>query len=80
MSRSARLLAVAAMVMATVVTRPVFGQDADAARTLVERAAEALGGLERIRNIRHITLFGYGQYLYQFGGGNITSSPYAPLK
>ena len=80
MSRSARLLAVAAMVVATVVTRPVFGQNADAARTLVERAAEALGGLERIRNIRNITLFGYGQYLYQFGGGNITSSPYAPLK
>ena len=50
------------------------------ARTLVERAAEALGGLERIRSVRNITLTGYAQYAYQFGGGRITGEPAAPEK
>ena len=56
-----------------------FAQD-DATELLLERAGEALGGLQRIENIENITLYGYGQYAYMFGGGNITSSPYAPMK
>ena len=36
--------------------------------------------LERIRSVRNITLTGYGQYAYQFGGGRITGEPAAPEK
>ena len=75
-----RVLLVAIVVAAIVVSRPVMGQNADSARTLVERAAAALGGLERVRSVRNITLTGYAQYAYQFGGGRITGEPAAPEK
>jgi glyoxylase-like metal-dependent hydrolase (beta-lactamase superfamily II) len=75
-----RVLLVALLMAAIVVSRPVMGQNADSARTLVERAAAALGGLERVRGVRNITLTGYAQYAYQFGGGRITGEPAAPEK
>jgi hypothetical protein len=50
------------------------------ARVVVERAATALGGIERIRVVKNITLHGYGQYAYQMGGGRISASPDAPQK
>ena len=50
------------------------------ARGVVEAAAKALGGLERIRTLKTITLRGYGQYAYQMGGGRVTGSPEAPEK
>jgi glyoxylase-like metal-dependent hydrolase (beta-lactamase superfamily II) len=53
---------------------------APAPRQILEAAAAALGGLERIRAVRNITLIGYGQYAYMFGGGNIVGSIYAPQK
>ncbi len=49
-------------------------------RAAVTAAAEALGGTNRIKAIRNITLQGYGQYVYMFGGGNITGDPDAPMK
>jgi hypothetical protein len=49
-------------------------------RAIVTAAAEALGGVERVRSVKNITLSGYGQYAYMFGGGNITGSPEAPQK
>jgi len=49
-------------------------------RQLVTRAAEAMGGRERILALKRITVEGYGQIAYQNGGGNITSSPDAPQK
>src|SRR5919112_2478 len=42
--------------------------------------AAALGGADRIRAMRNITLFGYAQYAYQNGGGNISPLPGAPQK
>jgi glyoxylase-like metal-dependent hydrolase (beta-lactamase superfamily II) len=51
-----------------------------APRQTLEAAAAALGGLERIRAVRNITLIGYGQNAYMFGGGNIVGSIYAPQK
>ncbi len=45
-----------------------------------EKAAAALGGLDRIQKLRNIRLIGYGQYGYMFGGGNITGDPNAPMK
>lgn len=50
------------------------------ARTVVDQAAEALGGSGRVGSVRNITLIGYGQYAYMFGGGGITGSPDAPQK
>jgi len=54
------------------------GEDDTAAlRPLIAQAANALGGVDRVRSVKNITLIGYGQYAYQFGGGNVTASPYA---
>jgi glyoxylase-like metal-dependent hydrolase (beta-lactamase superfamily II) len=80
MSRTAPILSVAAIVVAVAVGRPVSGQNADNARALVARAAAAIGGIDRIRAVRNITLSGYAQYAYQFGGGRITGEPTAPEK
>jgi glyoxylase-like metal-dependent hydrolase (beta-lactamase superfamily II) len=49
-------------------------------RQAVEKAAAALGGLDRIQKLKNIRLVGYGQYAYMFGGGNITGDPNAPMK
>ncbi len=46
-------------------------------RALIVASAEALGGLDRVRRLKNITLIGYGMYAYQFGGGNVTASPLA---
>jgi glyoxylase-like metal-dependent hydrolase (beta-lactamase superfamily II) len=57
-------------------------QQPSSARTdLVQRAAAAaLGGADRLRALKNITLSGYAQYAYQFGGGRITGQPGAPDK
>lgn len=46
----------------------------------VARAAEALGGRERLLALRTMVVEGYGQAAQQMGGGNVTSSPDAPQK
>src|SRR5689334_14446682 len=46
----------------------------------IARAADALGGMARIRAIRNITISGYGETAYMNGGGNISASPDAPQK
>ena len=46
----------------------------------IMRAAEALGGVARIRAVRNITVAGYGETAYMNGGGNISASPDAPQK
>lgn len=50
------------------------------AQQVVVRAAEALGGVERIRGVRTLKLRGYGQDSYQDGGSKITTEPNAPEK
>jgi glyoxylase-like metal-dependent hydrolase (beta-lactamase superfamily II) len=49
-------------------------------RTLIVRAADALGGRDRILALKTLTIEGYGQIAYQNGGGNVTSSIDAPQK
>lgn len=46
----------------------------------IDAAASALGGADRLRALRNITLQGYAQYAYQNGGGNISPLPEAPQK
>jgi glyoxylase-like metal-dependent hydrolase (beta-lactamase superfamily II) len=74
-------IAVALIIAAASAGGGLHAQGGDAgARAVLERAATALGGLARIQAVRNITLYGYGQYLYQFGGGGVSSTPYSPLK
>ena len=47
---------------------------------VVNAAAEALGGKDRILAVKTIRVDGYGQQAYQNGGGNPTGSPDAPQK
>ena len=47
---------------------------------LINSAADALGGRERLLSVKTLAIYGYGQQAYQNGGGNITASPDAPQK
>src|SRR5690349_18834491 len=86
-----RKLFVLALVMATAlgwVALRAQGAQARAAqrvtgtstRDAIDAAATALGGAQRLQNLRNITLVGYAQYAYQNGGGNISPLPGAPQK
>jgi hypothetical protein len=59
---------------------PLLGQTTRTAAGVIDGAAEALGGRQRILAIKSLKIEGYGQIAYQNGGGNITSSPDAPQK
>ena len=50
------------------------------ARAVLEQAAEAMGGLERLQGLDNVTYTGFGQRAYYQGGGNITGDPQAPMK
>lgn len=47
---------------------------------LIESAAEALGGKERIQSVRTLVIEGSGQLAYQTGGGNLSPDINAPQK
>ena len=79
--RYGRLLTIAAVVVAIAPAMFQVGHAQGAsARTIVDGAAKALGGVEKIQAVKNITLHGYAQYAYQMGGGRITGSPDAPEK
>jgi glyoxylase-like metal-dependent hydrolase (beta-lactamase superfamily II) len=71
---------VAMAVLGALVTIEIARAQAGSARAVVEAAAQALGGADKIRAVRNITLHGYAQYAYQMGGGRISGSPEAPEK
>jgi hypothetical protein len=48
------------------------GQGSSTAMRVIDGAAEALGGKQRILAIKTIKIEGYGQAAYQNGGGNIS--------
>jgi glyoxylase-like metal-dependent hydrolase (beta-lactamase superfamily II) len=50
------------------------------AQRLVTRAADALGGRDRVMALRTLQIVGYGELAYFNGGGNITGDPAAPQK
>jgi glyoxylase-like metal-dependent hydrolase (beta-lactamase superfamily II) len=78
MLHTLRLIAVGA-VLCAVVPGAHAQPDADA-RQVVTRAAEALGGIDRIQALRTIRFRGYGHDAYQDGGSLITTEPTAPEK
>jgi glyoxylase-like metal-dependent hydrolase (beta-lactamase superfamily II) len=56
------------------------GAQGPAARKLVQQAAEALGGVEKLQAVRNISLAGYGQFPWVFGAEEISGSSHVPLK
>ncbi|HEY8521294.1 MAG TPA: MBL fold metallo-hydrolase [Gammaproteobacteria bacterium] len=73
------LAAASVAAVSSALAAPAVAQE-DAARRLLESTAEAMGGLERLRSVRNFVLTGFGQRLYQDGGGNVTGDPDAPPK
>ena len=68
------LAGITALICAT----SLAGQGATRERELVTRVAEALGGRERLLQMRTLQIVGYGELAYFNGGGNITADPLAP--
>ncbi|HEY7186837.1 MAG TPA: hypothetical protein VH436_09820 [Vicinamibacterales bacterium] len=56
------------------------GQGATPERQVVTRAADALGGRERVMSVKTLQIIGYGELAYFNGGSNITGDPAAPQK
>jgi glyoxylase-like metal-dependent hydrolase (beta-lactamase superfamily II) len=50
------------------------------AENVIRKAAQALGGAERVLAIRSLRIEGYGQESVQNGGGNTSASPEAPQR
>jgi glyoxylase-like metal-dependent hydrolase (beta-lactamase superfamily II) len=60
----------------------VEAQEADdgAARRVIARALEAMGGADAVLGAERMRLFGYAQLADGFGSGNVAASPHAPQK
>lgn len=50
------------------------------ARTLLEQAAAAMGGLQRLQSLDNVVMTGFGESISQQGGGNLSPDPRAPAK
>jgi glyoxylase-like metal-dependent hydrolase (beta-lactamase superfamily II) len=70
----------AAVLAAATFAVTLAGQGATPERQLVTRAADALGGRERLMGLKTLQIVGYGELAYFNGGGNITGDPGAPQK
>ena len=67
-----RILLLAAMVLQASAQTP--------ASSVIRKAADALGGADRIKSLHSIRLEGYGQEAVQNGGGNTSASREAPQR
>jgi hypothetical protein len=76
-SRSAVLTALAYVLFAGT---GVEAQETASARGILEDAAEAMGGIERLQGLEHLVLTGFGQRVYMQGGGFLTGEDKAPPK
>jgi glyoxylase-like metal-dependent hydrolase (beta-lactamase superfamily II) len=70
------------LVVATVTALVIglAGQGIAPGLQLVTRAADALGGRDRVMAVRTLQIVGYGELAYFNGGGNISADPAAPQK
>src|SRR5688572_13665102 len=50
------------------------------ARDVLEQAAAAMGGLERLQSLDNLVMTGFGQYINQQGGSAPSPDPRAPVK
>lgn len=69
-----------AMATATALGVGLAGQGTPPERQLITRAADALGGRDRVMAVKTLQIVGYGELAYFNGGGNITGDPAAPQK
>jgi glyoxylase-like metal-dependent hydrolase (beta-lactamase superfamily II) len=63
-----------------VLTAAAAGAQAPAARQVLEEAAAAMGGLQRLQRLDNLVMTGFGQYLNQQGGSAPSPDPRAPVK
>ncbi len=77
-----RWLAPCAMAFLATLQAPAWAQEPapDPARAVLERAAEAMGGKERLEALETVVLTGFGQRVYHKGGGFLTGEAMAPPK
>ena len=69
-----------AVAISTALAIRLAGQGTAPERQLVTRAADALGGRDRVMALKTLQIVGYGELAYFNGGGNITGDPDAPQK
>ena len=79
MHKSAVVLSLA-IATATALGIGLAGQGTAPERQLITRAADALGGRDRVMAVKTLQIVGYGELAYFNGGGNITGDPAAPQK
>jgi len=77
---SNRIVVLALAIASTTLVVGLAGQGPSPEAQLVRRAADALGGRERVLAIKTLQIIGYGELAYFNGGGNITGAPDAPQK
>ena len=69
-----------AVATATTLVIGLAGQGTAPERQLATRAADALGGRDRVMALKTLQIVGSGELAYFNGGGNITGDPDAPQK
>lgn len=79
MLKKATVLPLAAVAAVALVTA-LAGQGTSPERQLATRAADALGGRDRVMGAKTLQIVGYGELAYFNGGGNISADPAAPQK
>jgi len=77
---SNRIVVLALAIASTTLVSGLAGQGPSPEAQLVRRAADALGGRERVLALKTLQIIGYGELAYFNGGGNITGAPDAPQK
>jgi glyoxylase-like metal-dependent hydrolase (beta-lactamase superfamily II) len=68
------------VVASVLLAASVAHAQAPSARQVLEEAAAAMGGLERLRSLENLVMTGFGQYINQQGGSAPSPDPRAPYK
>jgi glyoxylase-like metal-dependent hydrolase (beta-lactamase superfamily II) len=77
---SNRIVVLALAIASVTLVTGLAGQGPSVEAQLVRRAADALGGRDRLLALKTLQIVGYGELAYMNGGGNITGAPDAPQK
>ena len=75
-----RILVLALAIASVPLAIGLAGQAPSPEAQLARRAADALGGRDRVLALKTLQIIGYGELAYFNGGGNITADPDAPQK
>ncbi|HUQ51117.1 MAG TPA: MBL fold metallo-hydrolase [Gammaproteobacteria bacterium] len=68
-----------ALVGVALAAHAAYGQG-QSAREVLEQAAQAMGGLQRLQSLDNLVMTGFGQYVNQQGGSALSPDARAPLK